>query len=310
MSIEYKNINSNIFLGDLMKKIKIIAPSSYVPGLKWEQLEKVSDLFKKFEYNFNYGKYLFEKKYFLAGSDSERLADLMNAFLDKKTDVIMVLRGGAGSLHLLDKIDYKVLSKNKKPFFGFSDSTALQNAFYKKAELPSFSGFWLRDAFDGLSALTKKTLVRCLKNEPQTYKVPFLSEGKASGILLGGNMRGFVSLLGTPYFPDMTDKILILEEVGEAPYQLDNMFMQLRLAGVFDKIKGLILGDFSRVGTPKDEKMLNDMIKEYFSDMPYPVARFKKYSHEKDHVVIPFGGMVHLDSKKRIISLDKLKKIK
>ena len=293
-----------------MKKIKIIAPSSYVPGLKTDQLVGLSSFFKKLNYNINYSKYLFEKKYFLAGNDSERLSDLMEVFLDKETDVIMVLRGGAGSLHLLDKIDYKLISKNKKPFFGFSDSTALQNAFLKKSELPSFSGFWIKDALDGLSPLTKKTLIKCLKNEPQTYKVPFLSQGKTSGVLLGGNMRVFVSLLGTPYFPDMTGKILILEDVGEAPYRLDNMFMQLKLAGVFHKINGLILGGFSQVGTPKDEKVLNNMIKEYFSDMPYPVVRFKKYSHEKDHVVIPFGGMVHLDSKKGIIRLDKLKKIK
>ena len=119
-------------------------------------------------------------------------------------------------------------------------------------------------------------------------------------------MRIFVNLLGTPYFPDMKGKILILEDVGEAPYQLDDLFMQLRLAGVFNQIKGLILGDFSQVGNQKDKKMLESMIKEYFSDMPYPVARFKKYSHEKEHVVIPFGGMVHLDSKKGLITLDKL----
>ena len=293
-----------------MKKIKIIAPSSCVVGLTFEDLNRASDFFKKLNYNFNYGKYLFEKKYFLAGKDEERLSDLMEAFLDKKTDIITVLRGGAGSLHLLNKIDYKLISKNKKPFFGCSDTTALQNVFFEKAALSSFSGFWFKDAFDGLSPLTQKTLIKCLKNEPQTYKVPFLSKGKSSGILLGGNMRVFVSLLGTPYFPDMTGKILILEDVGEAPYRIDNMLMQLRLAGVFDKIKGLILGDFSRVGTKKDEKVLKDMIKEYFSDMPYPVVRFKKYSHEKDHVVIPFGGMVHLDSKKGTINLDKLKKMK
>ena len=275
-----------------------------------EDLERVCRHFKKLNYDFKYGKYLFEKKYFLAGKDSERLSDLMDAFSDSKVDAVAVLRGGAGSLHLLDKIDYKVISKNKKPFFGFSDSTAIQNAFYEKAGMSSFSGFWVKDAFDGVSPLTKKTLNQCLKNEAQIYKVPFLSKGKASGILLGGNMRVFVSLLGTPYFPDMTDKILILEDVGEAPYKIDDMFMQLRLAGVFNKIKGLILGDFSRVGTPKDEKILNDMIKEYFSDMPYPVVRFKNYSHEKNHVVIPLGEMVHLDSQKGIFKLDKLKKMK
>lgn len=293
-----------------MKQGKIIAPSSYVPGLTFEKIQPIETFFKKLKYNINYGKYLFEKKYFLAGTDEQRLSDLMDTFRDKETDIIFILRGGAGALHLLDKIDYKMISKNKKPIFGFSDSTALQNAFFKKSGLTGYTGFWVRDALDGLSPLTQKTLIKCLKNQSQTFKVPFFTKGKTSGILLGGNMRVFVSLLGTPYFPDMTDKILILEDVGEAPYKIDDMFMQLRLAGVFDKIKGLILGDFSQVGTLKDENLLNEMLKEYFSNKPYPVARFKKYSHEKEHVVIPFGGIVHLDSQKGIIKLDKLKKMK
>ena len=127
---------------------------------------------------------------------------------------------------------------------------------------------------------------------------------------MGGNLRVFNSLLGTPYFPDMHDKILILEDVGEAPFQIDNMFMQLKLNGVFNQISGLILGDFSRLGNQKDEKILDSIIKEYFTNLPYPVARFKKYSHEKNHAVIPLGGMVHLDSTKGIMTLDKLKKIK
>ena len=293
-----------------MKNIKIVAPSSYVPGLTADKINALKVFFNKLKYNINYEKYLFEKKYFLAGKDSDRLSDLMAGFLDKKTDIIMILRGGAGALHLLDKIDYKLISKHKKPFFGFSDSTALQNVFFEKAGLSSFSGVWMRDALENLSPLTKKTLIKCLNNEPQTFKVPFLSKGESSGVLLGGNLNVFCHLLGTPYFPNLKAKILILEEVGEAPYRIDNMLMQLRLAGVFDQIGGLILGDFSQVGNKKDEKMLESMIKEYFSDMPYPVARFRKYSHQKSHVVIPFGGVVHLNGKKGIITLDKLKKMK
>ena len=93
-----------------MKKLKIIAPSSYVPGLKSEDLDKVVPFFYKLKYNINYNKYLFEKKYFFSGTDEHRLTDLMDAFLDKKTDAIVILRGGAGALHLLDKIDYQLIS--------------------------------------------------------------------------------------------------------------------------------------------------------------------------------------------------------
>ena len=292
-----------------MKKIKIVAPSSYIPGLDFSGSQKIVNFFNSLNYDVEFGKFSFNKHYFFAGNDSERLSDLENAFKDKNVDFIVALRGGAGSLHLLDKLDYKMISKYPKPFFGISDCTALQNALYAKAKLPSYTGFYAKEVMEKLSSLTKQTLLKCLKNEKQIFKVSFLSSGKFSGIMLGGNMRLFVSLLGTPYFPDVKDKILILEEIGEAPFQIDNMFMQLKLAGVFDKIKGLILGDFSHVGNLKDEKILNDLIKEYFKNMPYPVARFKKYSHEKGHVVIPLGGMVHMDSKKGIIILDKLKKM-
>ena len=75
-----------------MKKIKIIAPSSYVPGLKPEQLDEISGFFNKLNYNINYGKYLFEKKYFLAGNDEDRLTDLMNAFHDKKIERLIPSR--------------------------------------------------------------------------------------------------------------------------------------------------------------------------------------------------------------------------
>ena len=76
------------------------------------------------------------------------------------------------------------------------------------------------------------------------------------------------------------------------------------------KINGLILGDFSRLGTQADKKILDSLIKDYFKNSPYPVARFKKYSHEKGHVVIPFGGIVHLNSHEQIITLKKQKKMR
>ena len=292
-----------------MKKITIIAPSSCATDINEHKVKTILSFFQKLKLKINFSKYAFEKKYFFAGTEEQRISDLEAAFAEQTTDAIMILRGGAGSLHLLDKINYKAIAKHPKAFFGFSDTTALQNAFYAKIGMPSFSGFWARIASEPVPSLTQKTLLKCLNNEKQCFRVPFIANGKANGILLGGNLRILTSLLGTPYFPDMKNKILIVEDVGEAAYRLDNMLMQLRLAGVFDKINGLILGDFSQM-SKRDEQIANRLIKEYFSNAPYPVARFKKYSHEPGHVVIPMGGMAHLDSKKGTLLLDKLTKMK
>ena len=159
-----------------MKQIKIIAPSSYVPGLNSLGIARITNFFKKLRYNVDFGKHSFNKYYFFAGNDSERLTDLENAFKDEDVDFIVIMRGGVGSLHLLDKIDYKIVSQNPKLFFGFSDSTALQNAFFTKAGLPSFTGFYARELLKPLPLLTKKTLLKCLKNEKQIFKTPFLSQ--------------------------------------------------------------------------------------------------------------------------------------
>jgi muramoyltetrapeptide carboxypeptidase len=290
-----------------MKNIQLIAPSSQLANLKKTDLKVLENLLKKLNYNLNYTNYLFEKKYFLAGEDKTRLADFENAFYDKNIHCVLALRGGEGCMRLLDKIDYQKIKENPKVLFGFSDITALQNALWKKSKLQSFTGFLGKDGLHKISPTLLKNLKSALNN--QISKIPFktIKSGNATGILLGGNMTVFTALLGTPYMPEMKNNILLLEEVNESAYRLDRMFNQLRLAGIFDKISGLILGDMTANLKPKDKKMAQAIIKDQLSQIKCPIIQIPKYSHHNGQIILPIGVKAQIDTNQGYLFLDKIK---
>ena len=291
-----------------MKKIQLIAPASYVPNLKKEQLGCLREQLEKMGYELYYTSQPFKEKYFWAGTDNTRLKDLEQAFCNPDTDAILAIRGGEGSMRLLDKIDYQKIKKHPKLFIGFSDITALQNALWTKAKLPSYTGFVGSFGFQKMLPKMFKSLKLCLDNQIQNIPVKTICSGKANGILLGGSLTAFCALLGTPYFPDMKGKILLLEEVNEPAYRLDRLLNQLHLAGVFDKISGLVLGDMT-AGLEKQDKLLAaQIVKEHISDLKCPVVSLPDYSHVRRGNILPIGVNVQINTAKNILSLDKIQK--
>ena len=130
-----------------MKNIQLIAPASHVPNLQKTDLLTLEKQLNDLNIQLNYTKQLFKKKLFLAGSDEIRLSEFENAFKNKNVNFVLALRGGEGCMRLLNKIDYNLIKKNAKPFLGFSDTTALQNALWHKSKVQSFTGFIGRYGF-------------------------------------------------------------------------------------------------------------------------------------------------------------------
>ncbi len=290
-----------------MKNLQLIAPASQLPNLKKNNLELLKNNLKRLNYNLNYTNYLFEKKYFLAGKDKIRLADFENAFYNKDIHCVLALRGGEGCMRLLDKIDYQKIKENPKILLGFSDVTALQNALWRKAKIQSFTGFLGCYGTKKISSGLFKNLKLALNNKIEQIPTKKITSGKAEGILLGGNLTTFTALLGTPYMPEMKNNILLLEEVNEPAYRLDRMFNQLRLAGIFNKISGLILGDMTAGLKPKDKKMAQAIIKDQISQIKCPIIQIPKYSHHNGQIILPIGVKVKIDTDKNYLYLDKLK---
>ncbi len=293
-----------------MKNIELIAPSSGIPDLKETQLKILKKELTSLNLNLVCSSCLLKKSFsFLSAPDTDRLSALENAFTNDKTQIILPIRGGYGSARLLDKINYHLIKQHPKMLLGFSDTTALQNALFTKAGLVSYSGFLACYGLKKISLGLKENLKKTLENKKQTFKITPLTKGKVQGTLVGGNLSVFLSLLSTPYFPNMKDKILVLEEVNEAPYKIDRMLNQLKLAGVFTKVRGVILGDMSARVNPSDKKEIHKICLSYFASAPYPVGILSTYSHAKPTIILPIGGEVVLDTKKSILTLDKRKKI-
>ncbi len=282
-----------------MKTIRIVAPAS-PHTLTSADFNKIKNAFAKWGYDVIWSDAIFQKDRFLAGSDNIRAREINDAFADAKTDAIVALKGGYGSPRLLDKIDYAAIRKNPKPFFGFSDLTALQLALYARAGVPSQTGFVASYASEPLAPLLRQTLPKALKNEAQAFaRLKSLTGGRAEGILVGGTLTLVETLVGTPYLPDMRGKILLLEDVGEEPYRLDRMLTHLRLAGVFNRIGGLILGQWEKcVAKDKAVGTTAAVLRDHFVRAPFPVIVDFPYGHARNHVVIPIGGHAVLDADK------------
>jgi len=296
-----KKLNSKDLIG-------IISPASSPD--EFSRVEKGVKYLESLGYRVKVGANVGKSHGYLAGTDQERIDDLHSMFKDKNVKAVFTIRGGYGAFRLLDKIDYRLIKSNPKIFVGYSEITALQMAFFEKAGLITFGGPMLAvDFYDEVSSYTSELFWRTITSNkklgkikyPENQKLPFLQKGTASGRIVGGNLAVFASLLGTPYFPNLTGKILIIEDVGELPYKVDRLLNQLKLAGAFKKIKGIILGRFVDCHEHDPNKKtltLGEVISDYISAVKVPSIYTFPHGHIKDLVTIPFGIKVDLNATK------------
>ena len=279
--------------------IGIISPASSPDDLI--KINNGVQYLEKLGYRVEVGKNVGSQEGYLAGSDSQRLSDLHDMFKNKDVKAIFSIRGGYGSGRLLDKIDYKLIRSNPKIFVGYSDINALQLAFFEKTGLITFAGPMVAvDFHDEVSPFTEEIFWRTITSNkkigklqnPKGEKIFVLTKGRAEGRILGGNLSIISSIMGTQYLPKFNGAVLLLEDINEAPYRIDRMFNQLKLAGVFKQIKGIILGRFVDCYESDPEKRtftLNDVVMDYFQNLKLPVIYNIKHGHIKDNITIPYG---------------------
>jgi muramoyltetrapeptide carboxypeptidase len=256
------------------------------------------------------GKNVGKIRGYLAGTDNERAEDIHQMFSDKKVKAVFCLRGGYGAFRLLDKIDYKIIRNNPKIFVGFSEITALQMAFLQKANLITFAGPMVIPNFSKeVSSYTEENFWRMITSNkkpgrikfPKLNRLSFISPNEAAGIMVGGNLAVFTSLLGTRYFPGLKNKILFLEDISEPPYKIDRMFNQLRLNNAFKKVKGIILGRFEdckEIDEKKKTLTLEEVCSDYLGSIKIPAIHSFPHGHIKDMVTLPIGIRIRLNAAK------------
>jgi len=247
-------------------------------------------------------KELFRKCRYLAGSDSERAETINRLFQDKSVQAIVCARGGYGSMRLLPLLDYAAIRKNPKVFGGFSDVTALLTTCYSRCGLIGFHG----PVVTTLAASTRKARVAWRQAVASAEKIRLaprdpvaIRPGRTSGRVLGGNLTTLCHLSGTPFAPVLRGHILILEDTGEAPYRLDRMLTQMRLAGSFKGLAGLALGSFKNCGRKKE---LFEIVAHIFEDQPIPILAGFDFGHIQNNLTIPIGLEATLDADRGSLS--------
>ncbi len=244
---------------------------------------------------------------YMAGTDKIRAESFNQIIKNPDIKALFCLRGGAGATRMIDMVDFRTLRENPKLIIGLSDSTALQNAALTMAKCPALTGFLpLYDSKDGK---IDETMQRELKdalfaNKHEIVSGVCLKKGKVEGEIVGGCLSVFSLLCGTKYFPDLAGKILLLEDVGEKTYKIDLMLTQLKQQPNFDKLAGIIIGQFSDcvIKDPCDGSV-DDCIKDFTCDLNIPVIGNFAYGHIPYRHILPLGVKVKMTASKTACSI-------
>lgn len=295
-------------LGDT---IGVVAPAS--PTTE-EKLERVYRKLMQMGFNVVMGRSCFSKRGYLAGDDKTRAEDINKMFKNTEVDGIICLRGGYGSLRILDLLDYELIRTNPKVFVGYSDITALHIAINQISELVTFHGPMAANLIEDTCNFTLESLYNFILNEDFKPSIENLSRelvaingGIAEGQIIGGNLSLIASTIGTPYEINTKGKILFIEEIGEEPYRIDRMLTQLRLSHKLQDAVGIILGDFNNC-VPENPHMsftLEEVIDIYIRPLNKPTLMNLQAGHCKPTNTIPFGVKARLDvDKNEIVILE------
>jgi muramoyltetrapeptide carboxypeptidase len=279
--------------------ISIIAPASFALP---ERVARGIDALRILGYAPQTGKHSHSRgPLYFAGSPAQRLADLQSAFTARSTSMVASVRGGYGSNYLLEKLDLQLIARRPKPFFAYSDLTGVQLFLLDKLGLPAFHGPMVAADFDSEDGVHLPSFGAALAGEPYAVGpsegLRTLKRGQARGTLYGGCLSILAALVGTPYEPRTEGKILFLEDTGVKPYQVDRLLWQLKQAGKFNRVRGIVFGemiDCVSPGAPAD--LLEQSILHVFRDMNVPIAIGLRSGHvSHQNVTLTFGVKAELD---------------
>ncbi|GAA0605167.1 LD-carboxypeptidase [Virgibacillus siamensis] len=290
--------------------IGIVAPASPIDT---ERLQRALSFFEKMGMRVRLGRHLEKTHGYLAGTDAERLADFHAMIADTQVKAIIFARGGYGTGRLAGALDYDLIRNNPKIIWGYSDITYLHTAIRQAANLVTFHGPMAvsdiaDDDFDAYSAGLFHQLQEpsSLFYTESVAPLHVISDGEVTGEIVGGNLSLLVSTLGTQYEIDTAGKILLLEDIGEAPYRIDGMLNQLMLAGKLEQATGIIVGDFAKCDPPEEKPSLTlqQVFHEYFADHEGPVVSGFKIGHCMPNFSLPFGVPATLSATKKSLVIE------
>ncbi len=279
--------------------MRVIAPSSPFDRERFDR--GVMRLRERYTVTFDDG--LFARDSFLAGSDARRVDELHAALDDDSVDAIACARGGYGAMRLLPSIDLALVIRAKKLLVGFSDVTAL-HALWQRAGLRSLHGSMVA-ALGVLPDARVERWTRAVEGFVpfSGHDAHWKTRGRVVAPLVGGNLAVLAALVGTPFFPPIDGCVLLLEDVGEAPYRVDRMLTTLRLSGALQRAAGVLVGDFTNCHPREDGKTVDAVLQERLGDLGLPALMHVPVGHDDaESWEVALGGLVELDADRGVVT--------
>jgi len=290
-------------LGDT---IGIVAPAS---DIKRESLLAGCNRLQELGYKTLYKDSIFDRELYFAGSVARRVQELEEMFVRPEVRAIVCARGGYGTNYLLNSINLERIKANPKIFVGYSDTTTLLTYFADAAGMMVFHGPMAAKDFAHSDGVDPTSWHAAMGGNPN-WVVPSagakpLLEGSAEGILYGGCLSMLVASLGTRFEIQAGGTILFIEDVAAKPFQIDRMLMQLKLAGKFSGVRGMVFGEMLDCAqSPNQPYTLEEVVLRVVRDLGIPVAFGLRSGHvSTGNVTLPIGVRASLSVSKTEVEL-------
>lgn len=277
--------------------IGITCPAGSIP------LEKVQNCIltlEKWGFKVKSGKTVGSKKDCFSASDAERAAELQQMLDDANIKAVLCARGGYGLSRIIDQINFSGFNKNPKWVIGFSDITVLHAAIQKQNTMSIHGPMAAAFNKGAEGEIYIQSLKNCLLCENQIINAaPHLlnKQGTATANLIGGNLCMIAHLIGSKNAMNTMGKILFIEDVGEAHYNIDRLIIQCKNAGILDDLAGLVVGGFTELKDNATDfgATAYEIIHAHISNFNYPVCFGFPISHALDNFAVKEGGIYALE---------------
>lgn len=257
------------------------------------RLKKLEIVLKEMSLVPVFSNYVYEGKFGRSASAKWRANEFMKFYEDDSIKAIFDISGGDLANEVLDYLDYDIIRKKNKPFFGYSDLTTVLNAITTKTQQATYL-YQIMNILDNVErrADFKGTL---LHNKSNLVDISwhFLQGESIEGIVVGGNIRCFLKLAGTEYFPNVDNKVLFLEGMSTTIEGLITHLAQLKQIGVFNKISGLLLGTFTKIEQNFHSEDIYEILKDFIPEN-IPIAKTVEVGHSKNSKMLVIGQKIKL----------------
>lgn len=292
-----KLVPSKLKIGDT---IGVVAPSSPIIGDNIDELNRAKEIVERSGFKVKYSKNIFSNTNGYSATAREKAEDINAMFADKEVKMIWCAKGGNNSNSTFEYIDYELIKKNPKIVCGFSDITSITNMITEKTGLITFSGTNFKTIeTDETDYSYKQALSRFVDGNlefgPENEEYVTIQKGKAEGELIGGNLSLTRGMVAGKYSLDFTDKILFLEELGfeTDPEATSNNVYYMKQNGVFDKIKGLWIGNYEHESGISLEKIILDVLD---GEYKFPIIKSNNFGHIERKIVVPIGTKAEINT--------------